>query len=235
MGSQISARTTAQHETANLAAEQESRPATHSRTLKSENTHLPHLADRASGPRNVETHVGADVRALRKSRGMTLNDLCDALGRSTGWLSQVERGQRDPSIPDLKSIAALFQVPMSFFFRHEDAPEDERGWIVRAGARATVGSVEDGLKEELLSPDICGEFEMIRSVFSPGAKRDLMPARDTQDGGYIVSGELELTIGDYVYQLKKGDSFQFNRQPYGWRNISDEDVVVIWIVSPPNY
>lgn len=183
----------------------------------------------------VETHVGADIRSLRKTRGLTLTDLCDALGRSVGWLSQVERGQTDPSIPDLKSIAALFKVPVSFFFRHEEAPENERGWIVRAGARATMGSLEDGLKEELLSPDISGEFEMIRSVFAPGSKRDPMPARDSQDGGYVISGELEMTIGEHVYVLSKGDSFQFNRQSYGWRNNSKEDAVVIWIISPPIY
>lgn len=183
----------------------------------------------------VETHVGADIRSLRKARGLTLSDLCDALGRSVGWLSQVERGQTDPSIPDLKSIAVLFKVPVSFFFRHEDAPENERGWIVRSGARAMMGSIEDGLKEELLSPDISGEFEMIRSVFAPGAKRDVMAPRDTQDGGYVVSGELELTIGDTVYMLRKGDSFQFNRQAYGWHNISNDVAEVIWIISPPIY
>lgn len=182
-----------------------------------------------------ESHEGADIRSLRKARGMTLNELCEALGRSVGWLSQVERGQTTPSIPDLKSIAAIFKVPVSFFFRHSDAPENERGWIVRAGSRAMMGSPEDGLKEELLSPDISGDFEMIRSVFAPGAMRELMPARDTQDGGFVVSGELELTIGSQTYHLKTGDSFQFDRQPYGWRNTGSEPAVVIWIISPPNY
>ena len=184
---------------------------------------------------DLETHVGADIRALRKSRNMTLTDLCDALGRSVGWLSQIERGQTDPSIPDLKAIAALFAMPVSFFFRNEDAPENERGWIVRAGSRAVIGSQEDGLKEELLSPDLGGDFEMIRSVFEPGAERELMHARDTQDGGFIVSGELELTIGAQTFKLKAGDSFQFDRQPYGWRNRSGEPAVVIWIISPPVY
>jgi transcriptional regulator with XRE-family HTH domain len=166
---------------------------------------------------------------------MTLSALCDALGRSVGWLSQVERGQTDPSIPDLKSIAAMFKVPVSFFFRHEDAPENERGWIVRSGARAMMGSIEDGLKEELLSPDISGDFEMIRSVFAPGSHRAVMPPRDTQDGGYVISGELEMTIGEETYLLRKGDSFQFNRQPYGWQNKSKDEAVVIWIISPPIY
>lgn len=182
-----------------------------------------------------ETHVGADIRSLRKSRGMTLSDLCGALGRSVGWLSQVERGQTDPSIPDLKSIAAIFAVPVSFFFRNDDAPEKERGWIVRAGSRAVMGSSEDGLKEELLSPDLGGDYEMIRSIFEPGAVRGLMPARDTQDGGFVVCGELELTIGSNTYMLKAGDSFQFDRQPYGWRNAGDVPAEVIWIISPPIY
>ncbi len=182
-----------------------------------------------------QTHVGADIRALRKTRNMTLSELCEALGRSTGWLSQVERGQTDPSIPDLKSIAALFGMPVSFFFRNADAPENERGWIVRAGSRAVIGSSEDGLKEELLSPDLGGDFEMIRSVFEPGSERKLMPARDMQDGGFVVSGELELSIGSQTYLLKAGDSFQFDRQPYGWRNTGKIAAVVIWIISPPNY
>lgn len=180
-------------------------------------------------------HVGADIRSLRKLRGHTLSSLCKELGRSVGWLSQVERGQTDPSIPDLKSIASFLQVPVSFFFRHEAAPLNERGWIVRSGARAKVGSLEDGLTEELLSPDISGDFEMIRSVFSPGARRDVMPARETEDGGYVVAGELELTIDDQVYQLKAGDSFQFSRKSYGWHNRSDEDAVVIWVIAPPEY
>jgi len=35
--------------------------------------------------------AGADLRALRKARGLTLAALSDRLGKSVGWLSQVER------------------------------------------------------------------------------------------------------------------------------------------------
>ena len=35
--------------------------------------------------------LGADIRALRKARGLTLAELAQTLGRSVGWLSQVER------------------------------------------------------------------------------------------------------------------------------------------------
>ena len=33
--------------------------------------------------------LGVDLRALRKSRGVTLTDLSEKMGRSVGWLSQV--------------------------------------------------------------------------------------------------------------------------------------------------
>ncbi len=181
------------------------------------------------------SQVGDDIRALRKTRSMTIVDLAASLGRSIGWLSQVERGQTEPAIADLKKVARLFGIPVSFFFRNETAPERERGRIVRASSRAVLGSNEDGLTEELLSPDLSGDFEMIRSVFAPSAKSDQFPPRAAQDGGYLVSGRLTLVIEGQSHELKAGDSFGFQNQSYHWENPGDEPCVVIWVISPPIY
>lgn len=70
--------------------------------------------------------LGADLRALRKSRGLTLSDMAESLGRSVGWLSQVERDLSNPSISDLREIAALLGVPISMLFRHAAAPRTRR-------------------------------------------------------------------------------------------------------------
>lgn len=179
--------------------------------------------------------VGDDIRALRKHRNLTLANLADALGRSIGWLSQVERGQNDPSVQDLRKIAQLFEVPVSFFFRNNDAPQSERGIIVRAEHRTALGSRESGLIEELLSPDISGDFEMLRSTFAPGAKSEDIAARPTQEGGFIVSGQLNIWIDGKQHTLNQGDSFQFQNVSYSWRNTGDEPAVVIWVISPPIY
>lgn len=183
----------------------------------------------------ADNRVGTDIRSLRKSRGMVLADLSTRLGRSVGWLSQVERGQTTPSISDLKSVARIFNLPVSFFFRNEAAPSAEQGVVVRAAARASIGSAASGLSEELLSPDISGEFEMIRSVFEPGAVTEELEARPTEDGGYVVSGNLDLWVSGRRFRLAAGDSFQFARQPYRWRNPGSEPAVVIWVISPPVY
>lgn len=66
--------------------------------------------------------LGADLRAVRKSRNLTLSDLAEQLGRSVGWLSQVERDLSEPSISDLRQIAEAMGVSLSLFFGHEAAP-----------------------------------------------------------------------------------------------------------------
>lgn len=181
-------------------------------------------------------HVGTDIRALRKARGQTLQDLATAVGRSTGWLSQVERGQTMPAIPDLAKLAGIFGVTISFFFRSAARNPQEQGLILRKADRVSLGNAESGLTEELLSPSLGGAFEMIQSTFAPGARGgNPAPRADRQDGGVLISGQLTLRIGDLETTLHPGDSFQFSCQPYSWANETDAPAVALWVISPPIY
>mgnify|MGYP001826590718 FL=1 len=179
--------------------------------------------------------LGADLRALRKARGLTLVGLADTLGRSVGWLSQVERDLSEPSISDLRQIAEALGVPMSLLFGHASAPAEEQGYVVRAGARRPMGSGEEGLIEELLSPDLTDDFEVIHSTFRPRSKMQTPAQRPTQEVGYIISGRLELEIAGRRFTVGPGDSFRCRGEPYAWANPYDEPVVAIWVIAPPVY
>ena len=179
--------------------------------------------------------LARDIRALRKARGLTLSDIGDRLSRSVGWLSQVERGLSAPSLGDLRAFAELFGVPVSLFFGHDVPSDEERGVIVRAGCRRTLGTSESGLVEELLSPDLGGSFEMLRSEFAPGAELKSETRRPTEEAGYVVSGRFDIEIEGVWHLLSAGDSFRFDAKPFRWRNPGSEPAVVIWVVSPPVY
>ncbi len=179
--------------------------------------------------------VGADLRALRKARGMTLSELALQAGRSVGWLSQVERGLTSPSVSDLRKLAEIFGKSLSFFFGPQPGPEDERGYVVRGGSRRMLGSAAEGLSEELLSPDLGGDFEILRSVFDAGAERKDFVTRPTEEAGYLVSGELILWIGAREFHIRPGDSFRFRREPFRWKNPGTVPAVAVWVVSPPVY
>ncbi|NUS19236.1 MAG: helix-turn-helix transcriptional regulator [Mesorhizobium sp.] len=179
--------------------------------------------------------LAGDIRALRKARGLTLSEIALKLGRSVGWVSQVERGLSVPSVGDLRAFADLFDVPISLFFSHDVPAEEERGVIVRSGRRRVLGTRESGLVEELLSPDLGGSFEVVRSVFASGAEMKAAALRPTEEAGYIVSGLFDIEIAGVWHRLGEGDSFRFEGKPYRWRNPGTEPAVVIWVVSPPVY
>lgn len=180
-------------------------------------------------------HLGRELRGLRRTRGLTLAELGAKLGRSVGYLSEVERGLTVIAIDDLRRVARLLGVPISWFLVDTEAEENERGRIVRWGSRRRIGSVETGHIEELLSPDLGGSFEMILSTFAPGAERNFFITRDTEETGYVVSGELILWIGAEEYHLTQGDSFRINREPARWRNAGRVPATVVWVIAPPVY
>ncbi|MEI9401370.1 XRE family transcriptional regulator [Mesorhizobium sp. Cs1330R2N1] len=184
---------------------------------------------------NGDRLLAGDIRALRKARGLTLTEIALKLGRSVGWVSQVERGLSIPSLGDLRAFASLFDVPISLFFSHDVPVEQERGVVVRAGSRRSLGTSESGLVEELLSPDLGGSFEMLRSVFAPGAELKTEARRPTEEAGYVASGTFEIEIDGVWHRLGEGDSFRFEGKPFRWRNPGAEPAVVIWVVSPPVY
>jgi len=179
--------------------------------------------------------LGADLRALRRARGLTLSDLADSLGRSVGWLSQVERDLSSPSITDLRHIAAALDVPTSLFFGRAAAPPEEQGHIVRAGARRPIGSGAAGLVEELLSPDLTDDFEMVHSTFAPHSRIGEVVTRPTQEVGYILAGRLDLIIGGRRFTVGPGDSFRIRGEPFEWINPYSEPAVAIWAIAPPVY
>ena len=83
--------------------------------------------------------LGADLRSLRKSRGLTLSRLAKITGKSVGWLSQVERNLSEPSINDLRDLAKALDIRMSMLFGQAKAVPEEAGFVVRQGARRTIG------------------------------------------------------------------------------------------------
>ncbi|GAA6209253.1 XRE family transcriptional regulator [Cognatishimia sp. WU-CL00825] len=179
--------------------------------------------------------LGVDLRALRKARGLTLSDLAQMLGRSVGWVSQVERDKSEPSISDLRAIAKCLDVPVSILFGQQSAPAQEQGYVVRAHARRAMGPGEEGLTEELLSPDLTDDFEMVHSTFQPHSVMQSQAKRPTQEVGYIISGKLDLLIGDQEFTVGPGDSFRIRGETYRWMNPYDDAAVAIWVIAPPVY
>jgi transcriptional regulator with XRE-family HTH domain len=192
-------------------------------------------ADKSPGMGSDRRALGDEIRKLRKARGKSISEVAAAIGRSISFISQLERGNADASIADLRGIAQLFGVPLGWFFVSDTTPAVERGRVVRSGSRRQLGTVTSGKVEELLSPNIGGAFETFLDTFAPGAELPQETQRDTEEEGYVVKGVLDMWISGQYFQLNPGDSFRIVREPYRWANRGSEEVVAVWIIAPPTY
>lgn len=191
----------------------------------------------ADSDRHSREVVGQRIRELRRAKGFTLEDLARASGLSIGYISQLERNLKTPSIKALHAITRSLGVNVSWFMPD---PERDEGpgadVIVRARVRPSL-RFESGVRDELLSPSLSGQLELMRCTFEPGASSGVeLYAHEGEEAGYVASGSLELAIDDQVYVLNAGDSFQFeSRRPHRYRNPGPDTTVVIWAMTPPRY
>ena len=178
---------------------------------------------------------GADLRALRRARGLTLDALATRLGRSVGWLSQIERDISNPSLDDLRALSRELDAPLSLLLNRGVAGNPEAGVIVRKNARRAIGPHVDGLVAEQLGTDETDEFEVVHSTFEPGSGLTSATKRPTQELGVVVSGKLDLTIAGQAVTVGPGDSFRIRNEDYTWANPYDVPAVGIWVIAPPVY
>jgi DNA-binding XRE family transcriptional regulator/quercetin dioxygenase-like cupin family protein len=107
------------------------------------------------------------------------------------------------------------------------------GPIVRAGERETI-ELESGVTWELLGQVPGAHVEFLRVTYPPGsasaASGQLMRHTGTEYG-YLVTGELTLSLAFEEHHLVAGDSFSFaSSTPHRYRNDGTEPAVGIWFV-----
>ncbi|MBT8765591.1 cupin domain-containing protein [Metapseudomonas boanensis] len=180
--------------------------------------------------------LGTRIRALRKRRGMTLSELAEQSNLTAGYISQLERNLAYPSIPALFNIARSLGVTIQWFFASEaNTTEADKGYVVRRNSRMSL-HYEDGIIDELLSPQPSRQLEILHSRFPPGAYSEESYSHEGEEAGYILSGEFELWVGDKHFLLQEGDSFSFSSQePHRYGNPGDRDTLVLWVITPPTF
>lgn len=181
--------------------------------------------------------LGERVRNLRSEQNLTIAELAERAGLSSGLISQIERGRSNPSVRTLQRLRAALGVNMWEFLQSDDpaSPPDQqtlKDFIRRKADRQTLVVGRSKLVKELLSPrnDEHLRFMMI-TVPSRGESEDVLQSQG-QKGGYVLSGRLRLTVGNDTGELDTGDSFQFPADvPHKISNPYDEPAQLIWIMA----
>ena len=161
--------------------------------------------------------VGAQVRAWRRERGLSLRTLAELCDLSPNTISLIERGETSPSVSTLHRLATALGVHITAFF--EGHSEYVQVVLTRATERRCSGnahvlleSLGTGLKEQSL--------ESFVVTMRPGADSgQQIMVHSGQEMVYCLRGEVEYEVGGQPYRLVVGDTLLFEaRLPHRWRN-----------------
>jgi transcriptional regulator with XRE-family HTH domain len=180
--------------------------------------------------------IGGKLRALRKSRGMTLQAVADATKLSVGHLSQLERDITSPSVKTLHDIGLALGVNIGWFFDANEAKDADSRYVVRSVNRRRI-HFADGIDDYQLNSRATETLGLLYSVFEPGASSgDRTYTHAGEEAGYVVSGQLEFWIDGEHLVVQAGDSFSFpSTSEHRYQNPGPDRTVVIWAMTPPSY
>jgi len=181
-----------------------------------------------------EGRIGQKIRHFRREKGLTLNQLGEAAALSSPYLSQLENEKASPSIATLRRIASALNIRIVDFFTDElieDPPIlPESNWT-----RLVLPDWEAELHQLV---HIVGNKRMqpFHTKVPPGGGTRKQYAHPGEEFGFIVDGELMLTLGDETHRLLQNTAVYFSSLlPHSWRNLSDRPCRLIWVISPPSW
>ena len=77
-------------------------------------------ADRKRTVDNLATALGAELTRLRMEHGWSQNKLGDLVGYDEGYVRQLERGTKSPTLRTLSNLAAVFGIPVSALIKRAE-------------------------------------------------------------------------------------------------------------------
>lgn len=180
--------------------------------------------------------LGPRLRELRKKRRQTLREVADQVGCSESHLSKIENSRITPSLMTLHRITMVVGTTISTLLSH---PKNEERIITRRGARPVVRMTDDdgeghGFALEELMPDTkLHVLDASIHLLTPGGNSGGTITHEGEELGYVLEGQLELTVDGQTYLLSEGDFFIFRSEhPHSHRNPGQSLTRVIWINTP---
>lgn len=180
--------------------------------------------------------VGKKIKALRTSKDMTLKQLSELTGYSTGFLSQLERGLTSVAIDTLSRMCEVFEVELGHFM---EPKRPQRRYVLRQH-ELEVSEIEHGaFVNYFATPNLDGRALCPR-IF------ELMPLGNLDEqievyshGGeeyvYVLEGILTLLIDGEEHALYPGDMAHYaSDKPHNWQNRTTRRVRLL-AVHTPNY
>jgi quercetin dioxygenase-like cupin family protein len=118
------------------------------------------------------------------------------------------------------------------------SPATGRSPVMSASSRKRIVLDSGVIWEQLAPPRETGvDFMLVRyQVGGSSTPEGLLTRHGGVDYGYVIGGELEVTLGFESFRMTAGESIAFDAgTPHRLRNVGDTEVVAIWFTHDQSH
>lgn len=157
---------------------------------------------------SLPKRIGLAVKARREELKLTLRVLATRSGISSSMISDIERGEKSPTITTLSTLAAALGMPISVLLDRR-MPTTRRIQVVRGSKRNSYIDRTTGAQRQSFGPAITGsQVQFMRYAVPPHTTAGPFPAHamGTIEHIHVAAGAVRVAVGDDAVSLKAGDS-----------------------------
>lgn len=178
--------------------------------------------------------VARRLRVVRQSRSLSQRELARRTGVGSGTISQIESMATQPSVSVLKKILDGVPMDLATFFSFELSAADSP--IIRKKDLVDIGA--PGLKYLLVAASRpTRKLQMLHEFYQPGrssGRRAL--SHEGEECAIVISGRLEVTVGDETFLLEEGDAYYFSSTtPHRFRNPGPGICEIVSACTPASF
>jgi len=183
----------------------------------------------------VEHHIGAVIREQRSTNHLTINEVAELAGISSGMLSRIERGDVSASLDTLERLATALGMPMSLFFRDYDVPEGCAQLVKKGkGMQVIRRGTKKGHAYQLLAYEQGPAKSFEPFLITMDDASEVFPSFQHQGTEfiYVLKGKIEYRHGSNTYVLQPGDSLMFSGEvPHGPEKLIKVPIELLAIIN----
>ena len=182
----------------------------------------------------MDREIGQRLKHIRLSLGLSQRQLARQSGVANATISQVEAGKLNPTVSMLKKVLDGIPISLGEFFGGEF--ESRERVFFRAAELTEIA--DGGVSFRQVGTNLANRaIQLLQERYQPGSGTGRHAiTHEGEECGIVLSGRLEVTVGDERAVLGKGDAYYFkSSQPHRFRNTGNEPCELITACTPPTF
>jgi transcriptional regulator with XRE-family HTH domain len=174
------------------------------------------------------TPVGKKIKQVRTEKKISLERIANETGYAVDYLKEIESGKAIPPVGALLQISRALEIDSGFLLREQEAALKDR---VQQYTKRT-----DNYAYETLTPGAENKhLKAFRVSIDPLQEhKGVGYCHEGEEFNYVLSGEVEVVVGDHVNRLSAGESLHFNSSiQHQLRNVGDGVAELLVVIYGP--